>query len=53
MRFFVFVAVNLIAVSAIWLRALRWKQDDDQPGQSAPTRITRARRRYAIRPAPP
>jgi hypothetical protein len=53
MRFLVFVAVNLIAVSAIWLRALWWKQDDDQPGQSTPTRVTRARRRYAIRPAPP
>lgn len=53
MRFVVFVALNLIAVSAIWLRAVRWKRDDDQVGERAPTRFTRARRRYAIRPAPP
>jgi hypothetical protein len=51
MRFVVFAAVNVMLVTAIWLRALKGRRDDDQPGQAAPARLTRARRRYAIRPA--
>jgi len=51
MGFIAFVAVNLLVVTAIWLRALRWRRDDDQAGPAPPARVTRVRRRYAIRPA--
>jgi hypothetical protein len=51
MRFIVFVATNLIVVSAIWLRALWWRRRDDRAGHATPARVIRVRRRYAIRPA--
>ena len=50
MAFVVFVGVNLLVVTAIWLRAVRLRRDDDQAEPQPPARVTRVRRRYAIRP---